>query len=166
MLARFARLNGAASFRSFVAGTSRWRGWVSSNNMRRQASLDTESTMKARASRSGWPGNLDVWLDDDPYCPVLRLRRPRKPQLSVPVLDENFKPLYEEILGEDEKLFIEDVLCEYVASAERSSEEKLTTVLQLQKLLSKVERMVRERIEIDRADAVDAAQIGPRERDT
>jgi hypothetical protein len=101
-----------------------------------------------KTSTRGMTGNISVTLEPDAYCPRLQLRFPSQLRRSVTVRDENFKPWYEQLLGTEETLFLEDVLFEYIASKMDSDAEKLKTIEQLGKLIAHVKGMVQESIEI------------------
>jgi tRNA G10 N-methylase Trm11 len=99
-----------------------------------------------RATSSGLPENIDIILQEDPYCPALSIKIPNKLRRSITIHDENIESLYEQILRNVERVYLEDILFEFVAAQEPPLTAKLNTVQQVKALITKIEQMINERI--------------------
>ncbi len=97
-------------------------------------------------------GNIEISLEPNPYCPLLRLRRATKPKLSDTIYNSETGLSYERIIGPEEITFIEDVWFEFVGNANYSNDQKLEAICKMQKILTRLSNAILEEIEINKLD--------------
>ena len=90
--------------------------------------------------------DIEIWIEPDDYCPRLIIKRPKKIKNSRTVLSQTMQP-FQQIIKENESLFIEDPFYNLIANPSIGNQAKLQTAMQLKELAEKIERMVQEQIE-------------------
>lgn len=95
--------------------------------------------------------DIEIWVEPDAYCPRLIIKRPKKIKNSCTVLSQTMQP-FQQIIKENESLFIEDPFYNLIANPSIGNQAKLQTAMQLKELVEKIERMVQENIEEEQMD--------------
>ncbi len=87
--------------------------------------------------------DIEVWIEPDPYCPILILKRPKAFKKSYPVLSQSGIEL-QTIIENPESVFVEDIIFNYIANDKYSVQQKLQVADHLEKLVNKMRKMVKE----------------------
>jgi hypothetical protein len=96
---------------------------------------------------SGIPGNLDIRLEPDSYCPRIFINRPAKFKLSLKIHDPYAGTYYQRILGSEESIYIEDIYFDLVHRDGLSIQEKLHAINKTRILMDKLEGFINEKLE-------------------
>ncbi len=95
--------------------------------------------------------DIAIWIEPDVYCPRLIIKRPKKIKNSYTVLSQTKEP-FQQIIKENESLFIEDLFYKLIANPEINNQAKLQTTKQLKELAEKIDLIIQEKIEEEQID--------------
>lgn len=86
--------------------------------------------------------DIEVWLEPDPYCPRVMLKRPKSFKKSNPVLSQSGIEL-QSIIKNPESVFVEDIIFNCIANDKYSVQQKLQVADHLERLVIKMRKMVK-----------------------